>query len=111
MDTLLSSRVILPLNPGSIYPAVECISNPTLPSELFPSNLETKFVGISTYSNVLPRTNWFGCKIKGCLSSTLTNEVRLCDMFFTSILIYLSNSKTLYGFYEKYFNKFKNLRY
>ena len=35
----------------------------------------------------------------------------LWSIIFTSLLIYLSNSKFLYGFYKKYFNKFKNLSY
>ena len=35
--TLLSSRVTWPLKPGSMKPAVECVSRPSRPSELLPS--------------------------------------------------------------------------
>ena len=36
--TLDSSRVTCPEKPGSIQPAVECVSRPSLPSELLPSS-------------------------------------------------------------------------
>lgn len=42
---LESSSVTCPLNPGSMKPAVEWVSRPSLPSELFPSSREAMSSG------------------------------------------------------------------
>lgn len=55
--TLESSSVTCPLKPGSMNPAVEWVSRPSLPSELFPSSREAMSSGSVTTSYVLASTN------------------------------------------------------
>ena len=48
--TLDSSSVTCPVNPGSIQPAVECVSRPSRPSELLPSSRPAMSSGSETTS-------------------------------------------------------------
>src|SRR5213080_3571428 len=57
-------------------PAVEWISNPRRPNELFPSSLATRSSGSRMRSRVDPRTNSPGWSTNGVSSSTSTSSVR-----------------------------------
>ena len=50
--TFDSSSVTCPENPGSIHPAVECVSRPSRPSELLPSSRPAMSSGSVTTSKV-----------------------------------------------------------
>jgi hypothetical protein len=74
--TLESSRVTWPEKPGSMKPAVECVSSPSRPSELFPSRREATSSGSEMTSYVDASTNSPGCRMKASSPSGSTNRVR-----------------------------------
>src|ERR1022692_2286226 len=73
--TLESSSVTCPENPGSIQPAVECVSRPSRPRELLPSSRPAMSSGSETTSKVDPSTNSPGCRTNGSSSSVSTSRV------------------------------------
>ncbi|CAM5430520.1 hypothetical protein STENM327S_04962 [Streptomyces tendae] len=73
---LLSSSVtVCPEKPGSMNPAVECVTSPSRPSELFPSSREARSSG-SVMTYVLASTNSPGCRMNGSSPSGSTSRVR-----------------------------------
>ena len=60
--TLDSSRVMWPVNPGSMNPAVEWVSSPRRPSDDLPSSRPARSSGSEHRSSVAPRTNSPGCE-------------------------------------------------
>lgn len=52
-----SSSVTCPEKPGSMNPAVECVTRPSRPSELLPSSREARSSGSEMTSYVEARTN------------------------------------------------------
>ena len=57
LATLDSSSVMWPLKPGSMKPAVECVSSPSRPSDDLPSSRPARSSGSVTSSSVEPSTN------------------------------------------------------
>src|SRR5215469_7809725 len=93
--TFDSSNVTWPEKPGSIHPAVECVSRPNLPKLDLPSRRMAMSSGSETTSYVDPRTNSPGCRTKGSLPSVSTRRVRSACSIAGSMWGYLWFSKTL----------------
>src|SRR5581483_5468317 len=85
LATFDSSSVTWPSQPGSMKPAVEWISRPSRPSELFPSSRATRSSGSRTRSSVEPSTNSPGWRTNGCSPSTSTSSVSSACSTFTSM--------------------------
>lgn len=94
-DTFDSSRVMWPLNPGSMNPAVEWVSRPSLPSELLPSSLAAMWGGRPMSSSVEPSTNSPGCRMKPSSGLTSICRVSSGQAVAGSITAYLWLSKSL----------------
>src|SRR5215472_3095015 len=92
--TLDSSSVTWPEKPGSIQPAVEWVSRPSLPSELLPSSLPATSSGSEMTSYVDPSTNSPGCRTNGSSPSGSTSLVRSGCSTAGSMCGYLWFSKT-----------------
>ncbi len=92
--TLDSSSVTCPENPGSMNPAVECVSSPSRPSEDLPSSRAATSSGSVTSSYVDPRTNSPGCRMNGSSPSGSTSRVRSGCSSAGSMCGYLWFSKT-----------------
>ena len=77
--TLDSSSVTCPENPGSMNPAVECVSRPSRPSDDLPSSRAAMSSGSVTASYVDPSTNSPGCRTNGLARGGLDQprQVRL----------------------------------
>src|SRR4051794_3578288 len=75
-------------------PAVEWISSPRRPSELFPSNRATKSSGSDTTSSVEPSTNSPGWRMNGSSSCTSTSSVSASCGCLTSMYGYRALWKT-----------------
>src|SRR6476646_4966784 len=75
-------------------PAVEWISRPSRPSELFPSNLATRSSGSWIRSSVEPSTNSPGCRMNGRSASISTSSVSSSCGSLTSMYAYRALWKT-----------------
>src|SRR3954454_904661 len=73
--TLLSSSVTWPENPGSMKPAVECVSSPSRPRLDLPSSRAATSSGSVTSSYVDASTNSPGCSTNGSSDATSTSRV------------------------------------
>ena len=94
LATFESSRVMCPLKPGSIKPAVLCVSKPRRPSDDLPSRRPAMSSGKVMTSYVLAKTNSPGCKINGSSPSATTSRVSSGCSIDGSITLYLWFSKT-----------------
>ena len=65
LATLDSSSVMCPEKPGSMNPAVECVSRPSRPSDDLPSSRPARSSGSVHRSSVDPSTNSPGCRTNG----------------------------------------------
>src|SRR6266496_1116059 len=92
--TFDSSRVMCPEKPGSMKPAVECVSRPRRPSDDLPSRRPARSSARVTSSNVEPSTNSPGCSTKGSSPSFSTSEVSSSCCSCGSMWVYLLLSKT-----------------
>src|SRR5258708_2721051 len=92
--TFDSSRVTWPEKPGSIQPAVECVSRPSRPRLDLPSSRPAMSSGSETTSKVDPSTNSPGCRTNGSSPSVCTRRVRSACSIAGSMCGYLWFSKT-----------------
>src|SRR6478735_5410589 len=70
-----SSSVTWPENPGSMKPAVECVSRPSRPSDDLPSSRAAMSSGSVTASYVDPSTNSPGYSTNDSPAETSTSRV------------------------------------
>ena len=88
LATFDSSRVMWPVKPGSMNPAVECVSRPRRPSEDLPSRRPARCGGMVNFSSVDASTNSPGCSTNASSHGTSRRVVSSSCGNFGSMCVY-----------------------